>query len=317
MYSLQRLRLLREVSIRGSLAAAAEALGYNPSSVSHQLKALEAEVGTLLLEPVGRGVRLTEAAKVLVTHTEAVIGELEAAEAELAALGRTVRGTLRVAAFQTALHTIVPPAVSRLQDRHPELEILTSHIDAEEGIPALLAHDFDLVLQEDYPSRPSRQSPGVQIETLGTDPLHLITAAAESAGTAGTERHLGESLQPGESLHLSDRAERPWAMETTGTRARQWTQAECRRAGFEPRVAFETSDVILQVRLVSLGLADALVPDLALRGAEGLVDTSAIARSELPGRPQRTISTAVRSGSSRTPSIVALRAALSDYTQTC
>ena len=314
MYSLQRLRLLREVSLRGSLAAAAEALGYNPSSVSHQLKALEAEVGTLLLEPVGRGVRLTEAAKVLVTHTEAVIGELEAAEAELAALSRTVRGTLRVAAFQTALHTIVPPAVARLQDRHPELEILTAHIDAEEGIPALLAHDFDLVLQEDYPSQPSRQSPGVQIETLGTDPLHLITAAAESAGT---EPHLGEHLQLSERLQLSDRAERPWAMETTGARARQWTQAECRRAGFEPRVAFETSDVILQVRLVSLGLADALVPDLALRGAEGLVNTSAIVRSELPGRPQRTISTAVRSGSSRTPSIAALRAALSDYTQTC
>lgn len=302
MYSVRRLRLLREVSIRGSLAAAAAALGYNPSSVSHQLKALEVEVGTMLLEPVGRGVRLTEAARILVARTEIIIGELEAAEADLAGLGGSVRGTLRIAAFQTALHTIVPPAVAALRQRHPELEILTSHINVEEGVPALLAHDFDLVLIEDHPSRPHSRPKGVDVEELGRDRLRLLTprhgpqAATADASATGPV--------------LSACRDSSWTMEWPGTSAGQWSRAECRRAGFEPRIGVDTSDVVLQVRLVSLGHACALVPDLALRAAGALLESESVIISELPDRPARTISTAVRRGSAQSPNITALREAL-------
>jgi DNA-binding transcriptional LysR family regulator len=178
MYSLKRLRLLREVSTRGSLAAAAAALGQDPSSVSHQLKALEAEVGAPLLERVGRGVRLTEEALILVTRTEAVLSELEAAEAEIAAARHEVSGTVRIAGFQTALHTIVPGALARLNRDHPDLTVETTHIRAEDGIPSLLSRDFDLVIEENYPSRPARRAEGVETETLGDDELCLITPAA-------------------------------------------------------------------------------------------------------------------------------------------
>src|SRR5699024_5599778 len=105
MYSLKRLRLLREVSTRGSLAAAAAALGQDPSSVSHQLKALEAQAGAPLLDRAGRGDRLTAEALILVTRTEAVLTEQEDAEAEIAAARHAVSGTVRSAGFQTALHT--------------------------------------------------------------------------------------------------------------------------------------------------------------------------------------------------------------------
>src|SRR5919107_1228487 len=102
MYNVRRLRLLRELSHRGTLAAVAEALGHNPSSVSHQLTMLEREVGVRLLEPSGRKVRLTAAALVLVEHTENVLLELERAEAAMAATRTEVTGVIRMATFQTA-----------------------------------------------------------------------------------------------------------------------------------------------------------------------------------------------------------------------
>ena len=299
MYSLKRLRLLREVSTRGSLAAAAAALGQDPSSVSHQLKALEAEVGAPLLERVGRGVRLTEEALILVTRTEAVLSELEAAEAEIAAARHEVSGTVRIAGFQTALHTIVPGALARLNRDHPDLTVETTHIRAEDGIPSLLSRDFDLVIEENYPSRPARRAEGVETETLGDDELCLITPAAG--------RELAAS-----GPSLAECAHHSWAMEPADTHAGHWSRAECRRAGFEPDVTTESSDVVFLVRLVASGLASALVPRLALHAAAMSTGTepTEVAIGRLPEPASRRISTAIRRGSARTPRIIALRDAL-------
>ena len=299
MYSLKRLRLLREVSTRGSLAAAAAALGQDPSSVSHQLKALEAEVGAPLLERVGRGVRLTEEALILVTRTEAVLSELEAAEAEIAEARHEVSGTVRIAAFQTALHTIVPGALARLNRDHPDLTVETTHIRAEDGIPSLLSRDFDLVIEENYPSRPARRAEGVETETLGDDELCLITPAAG--------RELAAS-----GPSLAECAHHSWAMEPADTHAGHWSRAECRRAGFEPDVTTESSDVVFLVRLVASGLASALVPRLALHAAAMSTGTepTEVAIGRLPEPANRRISTAIRRGSARTPRILALRDAL-------
>lgn len=299
MFSLRRLRLLREVAARGSLAAAAAALGQDPSSVSHQLKILETEAGAVLLERVGRGVRLTEEAQILVTRTEAVLRELEAAEAEIAEVRHRVGGTVRIAAFQTALHTIVPGALARLAGDHPDLTVITTHIRTEDAVPALLARDFDLVLQEDYPSRPARRDEGVETEVLGDDELCLITP-----------RTIDAEAPPS----LADCAHHAWAMEPADTRAGHWSRAECRRAGFEPAVHTESSDIVLLVRLVSLGLASALVPRLSLQAAAASTgtDSGTITTSRLPEPASRRLSTAIRRGSARTPRIIALRAALAD-----
>ncbi|WP_152346129.1 LysR family transcriptional regulator [Brevibacterium sp. CFH 10365] len=299
MFSLRRLRLLREVAARGSLAAAAAALGQDPSSVSHQLKILETEAGAVLLERVGRGVRLTEEAQILVTRTEAVLRELEAAEAEIAEVRHRVGGTVRIAAFQTALHTIVPGALARLAGDHPDLTVITTHIRTEDAVPALLARDFDLVLQEDYPSRPARRDEGVETEVLGDDELCLITP-----------RTIDAEAPPS----LADCAHHAWAMEPADTRAGHWSRAECRRAGFEPAVHTESSDIVLLVRLVSLGLASALVPRLSLQAAAASTgtDSGTITTSRLPEPASRRLSTAIRRGSARAPRIIALRAALAD-----
>lgn len=166
MYSLNRMRLLREVHLRGTLAAAAQALGYNPSSVSHQLKLLEREVGAQLLEPVGRKVKLTFEAEIIVRHTELILLQLESARAEVARASVDVQGTVRIACFQTVAHTAVPAALQQLAVSHPVLRVEVSHLPVERALAALLAQDFDLVLQEDYPGHPpthrhrSRTHPG-------------------------------------------------------------------------------------------------------------------------------------------------------------
>lgn len=289
MYSVSRLRLLREVSLRGTLAAAAEALGYNPSSVSHQLKLLEQEVGARLLEPVGRKVRLTGAAAILVRHAEAILERLEQAEAEIALAKQRVVGTVRVATFQTGAHTVIPSALKALQTLHPELDIRVAHIPVEAAIPGLLARDYDLVLQEDYPGHPHVAVDGAEITPLGMDELWLVTP---------------ESFQGHE---LQDLAGTKWIMEPTGTLARRWALSVCRNAGYEPLIAFESSDVLLHVLLVSEGLGAALIPGLALASA----DRTRIQASPLPGLPARRISLAVRSGSSHSPAIAAVRDALS------
>ncbi|HKU35598.1 MAG TPA: LysR family transcriptional regulator [Paenarthrobacter sp.] len=288
MYSVKRLRLLREVSLRGTLAAAAEALGYNASSVSHQLKLLEQEVGAPLLEPVGRKVRLTEEARILVEHAEAIFRHLEAAEADIALARETVRGTVRVACFQTAGHAVIPSALRALQEEHPALDVTVAQISVEDALPALLARDFDLVLQEDYPGHPQMTVEGADITAAGLDRLWLVTH--ETAGR----------------VQLQDLSNAAWVLEPEGTLARRWATAACRGAGFEPHVRLVSSDVMLHIRLVAAGLGVALVPGLALEAGR----LEGVTVHDLSGRPARRIAIATRSGSGRSPAIAAVRQAI-------
>lgn len=233
MYDLHRLRLLRELSHRGTLAAVAEALGYSPSAVSHQLSILEREVNARLLEPAGRGVRLTPAASTLVAHTEIILRELERAEASIAASRTEITGTVRVATFQTAAHTLVLDAIDRLADKHPRLVVTFTQLNAEAAIPALLARDFDLVLSEEYPGNPPSPHPGVTTSRVIDDPLLLAVPTAWPARSP------------------ADLDEAPWVMEQRGTAARAWSESVCRAAGFEPRVRYETSDLGLHAQIVA------------------------------------------------------------------
>src|SRR5690242_21171742 len=102
MLHLGRLRLLRELSERRTIAAVADALQFTPSAVSQQLAMLEREAGVTLLEKAGRGVRLTDPALVLVGHAEALLERAALAEAELAHAAHTISGRVRIAAFPSA-----------------------------------------------------------------------------------------------------------------------------------------------------------------------------------------------------------------------
>ncbi|MEV0397126.1 LysR family transcriptional regulator [Polymorphospora rubra] len=290
MLDVHRLRLLRELAMRGTIAAVAEALSYSPSAVSQQLSVLEREVGTPLLERVGRGVRLTAPAQVLVGHADAILARLERAEADVAATLTEVTGTLRVATFQSAALTLVPRALARLRERHPALRIEVTGMEPEIALPALLARDLDLVVAEDYPDRPAPRPPELQQEDLCRDEMLLVLPT----GTRITR--------------LADLAEHPWVMESVGTVARSWSTALCRAAGFEPDVAHTSTDLLVQAALVRAGQAAAFIP--ALVPAEFTPD---VVRLPIPdARQHRRIFTAVRAGSDGHPAVTATRRALHD-----
>src|ERR671926_920530 len=121
MLDLRRLRLLHELRDRGTIAAVADALQFTPSAVSQQLAQLEREAGVPLLERAGRGVRLTDAALVLVGHADALLERAELAEADLAAAAGTVAGRARIAGFQSVVLRLAIPAINALARDAPRL----------------------------------------------------------------------------------------------------------------------------------------------------------------------------------------------------
>src|SRR5256885_11910238 len=126
---LRRLRFLREFEERGTLAAVAAALGYSPSAVSQQLTLLEKQVGTRLFEKAGRGVRLTDAGRLLAQHARVLLSAAESAEADLAALSGAVRGTVRAGGLQSAARRLLVPAVARLMVDHPRARVEIFELD--------------------------------------------------------------------------------------------------------------------------------------------------------------------------------------------
>jgi DNA-binding transcriptional LysR family regulator len=302
MLDVYRLRLLRELDRRGTLAAVARALSYSPSAISQQLSQLETETGVTLLEPVGRGVRLTPLARILVTHTEAILERLEEAEAELRAASTEVRGTLRVASFQSVLFALIPSVLTRLAGRHPGLRLEITHEQAIPAFEGLLAHEFDLVLGEEYPGVALPPVTGARTQLLAKDELFLVLPShgpyAAAAGDAA-----GAADRP---FRLADLAGVPWILDPPDTSPGAWARNACREAGFEPDVRYAGSDLLFEILLAERGHAASVIPGLLL---------SAVPRPDariqrIPGRPHRRLTTGVRAGAAGQPAIRALREAL-------
>src|ERR1051325_12068576 len=110
MLDVRRMRVLREVAIRGSFSAAAEALSFTQSAISQQIAALEREAGGTRVQRNARGIRLTEAGEALVRHTDAILARLSEAEAELEAIAGLRGGRLRLSAFAAAAASRRTPA---------------------------------------------------------------------------------------------------------------------------------------------------------------------------------------------------------------
>src|ERR671938_1340503 len=149
MLDVKRMRVLREVAAQSSFSAAAEKLGYTQSAVSQQIAALEREAGATLIERNPRGIRLTDSGEALVRHADKILARLAEAEAELEAIAGLRGGRLRLASFPTAGATLVPHAIREFNQRHPDVELTLTDLEAQESLPLLRAGELDLVLVED------------------------------------------------------------------------------------------------------------------------------------------------------------------------
>jgi DNA-binding transcriptional LysR family regulator len=295
MLDVRRLRLLVELSQRGTLAAVADALSYSPSSVSQQLSQLEREAGVPLLVQVGRRVQLTPQAEVLVAHARAVLDRLEEAEADVARSLTTVSGTVRIAVFQSAAHAIVPQALTLLRAEHPDLRVEVTEREPELALFDVAARDFDLVIAEQYPGHTRAHRDDLDRVHLAADAIRLALPP-DAGGRGGTEAS-PDALRAASDL--------PWVLEPAGTASREWAEQLCRQAGFEPDVRFETADLMAHIRLVRSGNAAGLLPDLVWAG-EG----PNIRLVDLPGHPQREVFSSTRIAAATRPAVVACRDAL-------
>ncbi|WP_104165477.1 LysR family transcriptional regulator [Arthrobacter sp. SX1312] len=291
MLDLRRLRLLRELKIRGTLADVAAALSYSPSSVSQQLAQLEREVGVQLLRKTGRRVVLTPQAEVLVAHTAELLETLERAEADLAASLTTVSGTVRVAVFQSAALALMPDALTAMTLDYPDVRVEMVQREPETALYETFARDFDLVIAEEYPGHAAPRHPELDHVALTQDAIQL---AVPMAG----HRHAGIAS-------VAEAAGAAWVMEPRGAASRHWAEQACRRAGFEPDVRYETADLQAQIRLIESGNAVALMPELVWTGRDVPVQLLDLAED-----PRRSIFTSARRAGARRPAVLAVREVL-------
>jgi DNA-binding transcriptional LysR family regulator len=293
MLDLGRLRVLREVEARGTVTAAAHALGYTPGAVSQQLAALQREAGVALLERSGRGVRLTEAGRVLTRHAAMLLAGVEAAEAELASLaGGAVQGTVRVAAFQSAALRIVGPALPALAAAHPDVRVEVLEAEVEAAVPSLRLGHLDVVVGDEYGGLPRPRHDDLAREPLLDEEILLVLPAAHP-------------LARRRRVPLGALAGAPWSGTRPGTGHRQMQVQACRAlGGFEPDIRHTSDDFLILLELVASAGACALLPELVHREAGREAAVRAIAE----GRLAREIFLLTRRG--RTPAVDAVAAAL-------
>ncbi|MEV0411560.1 LysR substrate-binding domain-containing protein [Streptomyces sp. NPDC050448] len=315
MLDVRRLRLLRELARRGTIAAVAEALAFSPSAVSQQLGVLEREAGLPLLERTGRRVRLTPAGQNLVRHAEAVLERLEQADADLAEARSGLAGALRIGAFPTAIRAIVPAALVTLARRHPGLEPMVSETDPAAVAHALRAGDLDVALIHEYDFVPAPQEPGLATEPLYREAMYLAAPAAATAATAdaiatattaAAERSAGrDAARDGDQgAVLRSHAAAPWITATPGTLCHAMALRACQAAGFTPRIRHRVDEFPTVLALVAVGQGVAVVPQLGVMGpADPAVSLTRLLM-------ERRTKVAFRSGAATHPAVAAFGAAL-------
>jgi DNA-binding transcriptional LysR family regulator len=291
----RRLQVLREFAAQGTVARAASALAFTPSAVSQQLAQLQREAGVELFRKVGRRLELTDAGRMLVQRADELLAQVEGIEAELAAFSGRLRGTVRVAAFQTATHAVVLPAVDALAETHPELRVELRELEAEESLPLVTGGGLEVAVAEEYEHAPRPRLPQLHRDYLPDDEMLLALPRGHGA--------LEDS---NDELPLASLRNEPWATARAGTAYADMFERICRSlGGFEPDIRHRANDMALLLDLVARGCV-AIVPALGRPEDDPRVDVRRIPGAGL----SRAIFIAVRASDRARPSTAAVVEAL-------
>jgi DNA-binding transcriptional LysR family regulator len=253
MHDLRLLNVLREVAMRGSFSAAAEALAYSQPAISQQIARLETQVGVKLLDREPGSIRLTAAGEVLVRHTERILAQLAEADAELGEVAEQARGRIRIGAFATAAGTVVPRAVANFRRLRPAVEVELVLLDPPDSIPAVRRGDLEIAVIEDGGFSGDTDTSELEVEHLMDDTLWIALPS-------------GHPLASRRAVDLADLRDDDWMLVgLSGTCAdSNIVLRACRDAGFQPRIAYVSDDYFAIQGLVASGMGVALVPGLAL-----------------------------------------------------
>lgn len=289
----RRLRVLQAIARHGTVTAAAQVCRMTPSSASHQVQQLARELGVVLLEPDGRRVRLTPAARIVLAHGEVLTAQWERARAELGAHRPDgVTGALRFCAFSTAAAAVVPAALALLRASHPTLRLHLREAEPARAFDLLAGGDTDIVVVVATAAIPPVTDPAFDQRVLYDEPLDVLVGP-------------DHPLVGRTDVVLADLAADPWICGSPGTAYHQLVTLACSGAGFAPDVAHHADEWDTGAALVALGFGVALVPRLADLPARH--DTR---RLRIAAAPVRRVVAAVRAGAQDQPVLRAGLAAL-------
>ncbi|MFC8124511.1 LysR family transcriptional regulator [Streptomyces sp. NPDC057302] len=287
MIEARRLHILRAVADHRTVTAAAAALYLTPSAVSQQLTALEQETGHRLVERGARGVRLTPAGEILLSHTNAVLAQLERAEAELAAYSSGAAGTVTVASFATGIALVVGPALARLSSAAPGIRVRVQDAEGDASLPMVLDRQVDVAVAVEYRGAPGADDPRLTRVPLYAEPFDAVLPKTHRLAAA-------------EHVPLAELAKDAWIGPFAGNPCHDVVILACEAAGFQPLLEHWSDDFRAVVALASAGAGVALVPRSALRG----MDVSGVVIRPVDGAaPTRRVFAAVRCGAEEHPLI--------------
>ena len=283
MIDLRRLHVLRAVAHYGTVTAAARALHFTPSAASQQVRQLARDLGVDLLEPQGRGVRLTPAAESLLAHADAIQARWDQAELDLRADHGAPSGVLRVTGFPVSV--LLAPMAARLGERHPRLSVRITEAGVPKSFDLLFEGDTDLAIVEATPHNPPLSDTRFDQQPLLDDPFDLVVP--EGHRLAGRAR-----------VDLAEAAREAWIAPVEDSPCRPHVLSACGAAGFTPEVVHHALDWHACAHLVAHRLGVALVPRLA-----HLTPHLPITRVRCTGNPHRKLLTCTRTGGHARPAV--------------
>lgn len=285
------LRVLRE---QGTVTATAAALHLTPSTVSQQLRQLARELDVVLLEQIGRRVRLTPAAHALLGHADIMVAESERARASLAAHRAGIAGVLRISSMPTALVALVVSAAARLRDDHPGLTVELIEDESRHCFDLLLAGDSDIGVVLPAPGSPAADDPRFELIPLLDEPQDLLVPA-------------DHALASRSSVALAEAATEAWISGPERITHHRVVMTACAAAGFTPRITGRAVDFHGVAAMVAYGFGISLISRLVY-----LPPHLEVVRVPLHGDPVpiRRHLTCIRRGSAEHPVIAAGLAAI-------
>lgn len=250
MLGMQRLLLLEDIARLGSMSAAATERYMSTSAVSQQIQKLESEVGQALVERVPHGVQVTELGLVLAEHGHAIRLRLAAAEADVASFANLEKGVVTFGSFPSASATLLPPVLSSFKDLYPTARIAVVSALRPDLINRLLSHELDLSVLWEYPWNRLESSELVAEPLLHDPTVYLVS-----------EKH---KLADHRYVRLSDLGDQEWIVRGGGHPAGEVLEHSTLKAGFSPRISFESHDYQETQAMVAAGLGIAMMPRLGL-----------------------------------------------------
>lgn len=244
---LRRLEMLLHLSRLGSMREVADNLGVTTSTVSQQIAALAREVGTPLLEPIGRRARLTPAGQRLAEHAVTILAAVDVARADLDPEAEPA-GTVRTAGFATAIRRSLLPLVSGLSTSHPKVQLQIHEHEPLEALRLLARDDVDLVLTYDY-----NLAPAPPDSTLEAAPLWSV------GWGLGVPRTDTADHEDAVTLFHSYR-DTGWIANSRNTADEEVVRTLASMAGFAPVITHRADSLELVQDLIRAGLGVGLLP---------------------------------------------------------